>query len=66
VDDVSFVSGDAAMRAVAEMIRNVKLPAPAPDHSAARIIRRGILTCNTGTPTCELVLTPVNQVTTVN
>lgn len=66
VDDVRFVSGDAAMRAPAEMLRTAKLPSAVPDGSGVRIIRRGILTCSPGAPTCELVLTPVNQVTSVN
>ncbi|MEO8481015.1 MAG: DUF3857 domain-containing protein [Acidobacteriota bacterium] len=66
VDDVRFVSGDTSMRPAAEMVRAAKMPSRLPAGSAAKLVRRGTLTCTGDAPTCSFVLIPASAVTSVN
>jgi tetratricopeptide (TPR) repeat protein len=57
VEGASFVSGDAALRSMADVLRKARFGDIFPNASPARLIRRGTLTC-TAPAACTLTLVP--------
>lgn len=64
VEDVRFVSGSESLRPGIELLRAAAIPSRIPAGSAAKVVRRAMAFCATGT-TCEAVLIPVDAVTSV-
>lgn len=62
VEDVKFISGDAAAAGWTAALKAAKYPVAFPDELGAKLVRRGILSCHS---TCLLVLLEPNQVRTV-
>lgn len=54
--DVKFIRGSNELRPAAKALDGIVYKDPIPDDSQAKIIRRGILTCNDLFPTCDFVL----------
>jgi tetratricopeptide (TPR) repeat protein len=64
VADVKFIAGPDGLRPVADTLRSAKIPSHIPVTSTARIVRRGVLSCDAGS-TCAFVLLTVDRVATV-
>lgn len=60
-EDVRWVKGDEALKKAAPGLLAATYRAPLPTGSKAKILRRGILACTTGSKTCLLVLLPAAQ-----
>jgi tetratricopeptide (TPR) repeat protein/transglutaminase-like putative cysteine protease len=56
VDSVRFISGSEKLRPLADRLRSLDYGAMFPDASAAKLIRRGTLTCSAKDSGCVLVL----------
>jgi tetratricopeptide (TPR) repeat protein len=65
VEEVKFVSGDAKLKAAAEVLKKTKLSVVFPDHAETRLLRRGMVVCSPITG-CELVLLTPDTVRSVN
>jgi hypothetical protein len=57
-DDVRFLKGDDALKKAAPALLTAAYRAPLPTGSKAKVLRRGIVACTTGSKTCLLVLLP--------
>ena len=66
VDDVEFVSGSGKLRPLMDRLRTLDFGAIFPDDSPTKLVRRGTLTCSTGTGKCVFVLALPEDVRTVN
>lgn len=62
--DVKFVSGDKKLRAAADILRSANYGLDFPDAAAARVLRRGRLSC-TAAGECALVLDVPENVTSI-
>jgi tetratricopeptide (TPR) repeat protein len=60
-EDVHFVKGDEALKKVASALLAAAYRSPLPAGSKAKVLRRGIVACTTGSKTCLLVLLPAGQ-----
>ncbi len=56
ISDAAFIAGDASLKAEIAALRGQTLPSRFPGGSAARLLRRGSLTCQHDASQCELVL----------
>jgi tetratricopeptide (TPR) repeat protein len=60
-EQVQFLKGDESLEKAAAALQAVSYRAPLPEGSKAKVLRRGIVACTTGSKTCMLVLLPVNE-----
>ena len=60
--DVELVSGSDDLRPAGKILETTKLNVTFPQESSARILRRGILDCQSGAPFCMFVLVPPDSV----
>jgi tetratricopeptide (TPR) repeat protein len=60
-EDVRFVKGDEALKKVTPALLAATYRSPVPAGSKAKVLRRGIVACTTGSKTCLLVLLPAAQ-----
>jgi hypothetical protein len=64
IEDVQFASGDEALKPAAGLLRKLSYEPVLPDGGAARIPRRGILSCSAyTTPNCNFTLLPPSGTT---
>jgi len=56
VEQVKFISGDGNIRALGDTLRSVKFNVLFPEEHPARIVRRGVLVCETGNLGCDFTL----------
>ncbi|HEX6773095.1 MAG TPA: DUF3857 domain-containing protein [Acidobacteriaceae bacterium] len=61
-EDVRFLKGDEALKKALPALQALTYRASLPEGSRARMLRRGIVACTTGSKTCLLVLLPANSV----
>ncbi len=66
VDTVKFISGEEKLHAMEESLRHLKYDVNFPDVTPTKILRRGVLSCSQGVPTCTFVLLLPDDVRTVN
>jgi tetratricopeptide (TPR) repeat protein len=59
--DVRFLKGDEALKKMTPALLAVTYRAPLPTGSKAKVLRRGIVACTTGSKTCLLVLVPAAE-----
>jgi tetratricopeptide (TPR) repeat protein len=57
-EDVRFLKGDEELKKVGPALLTAAYRAPLPTGSKAKVLRRGIVACTTGSKTCLLVLLP--------
>ncbi|HET6217073.1 MAG TPA: tetratricopeptide repeat protein, partial [Acidobacteriaceae bacterium] len=57
-EDVRFLKGDESLKKTAPALEAVTFHSPLPRGSKAKVLRRGIVACTTGSKTCLLVLLP--------
>jgi hypothetical protein len=57
-EDVRFLKGDESLQKAAPALAAATYRAPLPEGSKAKVLRRGIVACTTGSKTCLLVLLP--------
>jgi predicted Zn-dependent protease len=60
-EDVRFVKGDETLKRSVPSLLAATYRTPLPASSQAKVLRRGVLTCTTGSKTCELVLLPAAE-----
>ena len=60
-EDVRWLKGDEELKKATPALLAATYRAPLPTGSEAKILRRGILACTTGSKTCLLVLLPAGQ-----
>jgi hypothetical protein len=60
-EDVRFLKGDDALKKAVPALTSVTYRAPLPSGSKAKVLRRGIVACTTGSKTCLLVLLPAGE-----
>jgi tetratricopeptide (TPR) repeat protein len=60
-EDVRFLKGDEALKQAMPALLAATYHAPLPMGSKAKVLRRGIVACTTGSKTCLLVLLPTAQ-----
>ena len=60
-EDVRFVKGDETLKRSAPSLLAATYRTPLPASSQAEVLRRGVLTCTTGSKTCQLVLLPAAE-----
>lgn len=60
--DAQFVSGSEDLRPAGKLFESAKLNVTFPKGSSARILRRGILDCQSGAPFCMFALIPPEEV----
>jgi tetratricopeptide (TPR) repeat protein len=60
-EDVRWVKGDEALKKAAPGLLAATYRSPLPAGSKAKVLRRGIVACTTGSKTCLLVLLPAGQ-----
>jgi tetratricopeptide (TPR) repeat protein len=60
-EEVRFLKGAESLRAAEPLLAKAEYHAPLPTGSHARILRRGILACTTGSKECVLVLLPPGE-----
>jgi len=60
-EDVRFLKGDEALKPAAPALLAATYRAPLPTGSKAKVLRRGIVACTTGSKTCLLVLLPAAE-----
>ncbi|HEY3988694.1 MAG TPA: DUF3857 domain-containing protein [Acidobacteriaceae bacterium] len=60
-EDVRFLKGDEALKKAQPALLAASYRAPLPAGSKAKVLRRGIVACTTGSKTCLLVLLPVTE-----
>ncbi len=59
IEDLQFASGDETLKPAASLLRKIPYEPVLPDGGAARIPRRGILSCSANTtPNCNFTLLP--------
>jgi tetratricopeptide (TPR) repeat protein len=63
-EDVRFVKGDESLKKATPGLLAATYRAPLPAGSKAKVLRRGIVACTTGSKTCLLVLLPAAQAQT--
>ncbi|HEY1994174.1 MAG TPA: DUF3857 domain-containing protein, partial [Edaphobacter sp.] len=63
-EDVRFVKGDEALKKVTPALLAATYRSPLPEGSKAKVLRRGIVACTTGSKTCLLVLLPAREAQT--
>jgi len=61
INEVTFVSGDEALRGAEKALAKVSYPQSFPDKTPARILRKGTLTCTIYSKTCTLILLPATE-----
>jgi hypothetical protein len=66
VEAVKFVSGNQALRPLAERLRAVDFGPMFPNNEPAKIIRRGTLACSADTANCTFTLILPENLHTVN
>ena len=62
VEDVKFISGDEQFRPLSKILASLKFKAPLPDDAPVKLVRRGVLVCESGTLGCDFTLFPVDSV----
>jgi tetratricopeptide (TPR) repeat protein len=60
-EDVRFVKGDETLKKVTPALLAATYRSPVPAGSKAKVLRRGIVACTTGSKTCLLVLLPAAE-----
>jgi hypothetical protein len=60
-EDVRFLKGDELLKKATAALQAVTYRAPMPEGSKAKVLRRGIVACTTGSKTCLLVLLPAES-----
>jgi tetratricopeptide (TPR) repeat protein len=60
-EDVRFLKGDESLKKAVPALEAVAYRAPLPVGSKAKVLRRGIVACTTGSKTCLLVLLPTGS-----
>jgi hypothetical protein len=60
-EDVRFLRGDETLKKGAPALMVAMYRAPLPTGSKAKVLRRGIVACTTGSKTCLLVLLPAAE-----
>ena len=60
-EDVRFLKGDDALKKIGPALLAATYRAPLPIGSKAKVLRRGIVACTTGSKTCLLVLLPAAE-----
>ncbi|HEY4009627.1 MAG TPA: transglutaminase domain-containing protein, partial [Acidobacteriaceae bacterium] len=60
-EDVRFLKGDEALRQAGPALLAASYRSPLPAGSKAKVLRRGIMACTTGSKTCLLVLLPATE-----
>lgn len=60
-EDARFLKGDDALKKAVPALTSVAYRAPLPPGSKAKVLRRGIVACTTGSKTCLLVLLPAAE-----
>lgn len=58
VEDVRFLKGDESLKKATPALEAVVYRSPLPQGSKAKVMRRGVVACTTGSKTCLLVLVP--------
>jgi tetratricopeptide (TPR) repeat protein len=66
VENLKFVSGDEALRGFVEVMRTIEFNTAFPDDTPTKILRRGTLTCLSSENHCLFLLTPPDDVHTVD
>jgi tetratricopeptide (TPR) repeat protein len=59
--DVRYLKGDEALKKIVPALLAATYRAPLPTGSKAKVLRRGIVACTTGSKTCLLVLLPAAE-----
>ena len=60
-EDVRYLKGDEALKKAVPALLAATYRSPLPTGSKAKVLRRGIVACTTGSSTCLLVLLPTNE-----
>jgi hypothetical protein len=60
-EDVRFLKGNEALRQAGPALLAAAYRSPLPAGSKAKVLRRGIVACTTGSKTCLLVLLPAAE-----
>jgi hypothetical protein len=60
-EDVRFLKGDDVLKKAAPAMLAATYRSPLPTGSKAKVLRRGIVACTTGSKTCLLVLLPAAE-----
>src|SRR5690348_3194845 len=60
-EEVQYFKGDESLKKMVPALKAASYRAPLPEGSKAKVLRRGIVACTTGSKTCLLVLLPVNE-----
>ncbi|HVZ17573.1 MAG TPA: DUF3857 domain-containing protein [Terriglobales bacterium] len=58
IEDVDFYNGDEKVKELSTHLKQARLELPMPDEEPIHILRTGILSCYSLSPTCKFVLTP--------
>ena len=66
VDAVRFISGSEDLRPFAAQLRSLSFPVAFPGGTPTKLFRRGVLTCLAAAAKCDFVLTPPEDVRTLN
>jgi tetratricopeptide (TPR) repeat protein/transglutaminase-like putative cysteine protease len=56
VEAIKFIKGDEKLRPLMDRLHSLKYPAPFPDDTPAKVIRRGILSCSSASGECIFIL----------
>jgi hypothetical protein len=62
VEEVKFISGDDYIRPLSKVLVSLKFKAPLPDSAPVKLVRRGVLACESGTLGCDFTLFTVASV----
>ncbi len=60
-EEVQYLKGDESLKKMVPALQAATYRAPLPEGSKAKVLRRGIVACTTGSKTCLLVLLPINE-----
>jgi hypothetical protein len=66
VDAVKFVSGDEKLKSYTEALRTADYHLTFPDETPVKVLRRGTLSCSTGSGKCKFLMVLPDDVRTVD
>lgn len=64
-DDAAFISGSEKLKDWTDTLKKTKFPGTFPDDSGAKLVRRGVLSCQQYNAECMMVLFPPEQVKSI-
>jgi Tfp pilus assembly protein PilF len=65
IEDVKFISGAEQLRPLSKAVASLKLKAPLPDEAPVKLVRRGVLVCESGNLGCDFTLFTVDSVNSI-